>query len=65
MTPQVEFETAGEGGVPHVTTAQPLNVTTSSADLGGHVTEQGGSAVVCRGFARQAGMSPPMENMLS
>jgi uncharacterized protein (TIGR02145 family) len=45
----VHFETAGEGGVPHVISNTPLNVTISSADLGGKVTEQGGSAVTERG----------------
>lgn len=43
------FETPGTGGVPHVTTSQAKNVTATGADLGGEVTEEGGSPVTERG----------------
>lgn len=43
------FETPGTGGVPHVITVNAKNVTANSADLGGKVTEAGGSAVTERG----------------
>jgi uncharacterized protein (TIGR02145 family) len=46
---QVLFETTGEGGLPQVTTSDPLNVTQTSADLGGDVVDQGGSPVTERG----------------
>lgn len=46
---QVQFETTGDGGLAQVTTSDPQNVTLTSADLGGHVIDQGGSAVTERG----------------
>lgn len=46
---QVQFETTGEGGLAQVTTSEPKNVTETSADLGGHVIDQGGSPVTERG----------------
>jgi uncharacterized protein (TIGR02145 family) len=46
---QVQFETTGEGGLAQVATNEPKNVTETSADLGGHVIDQGGSPVTERG----------------
>jgi uncharacterized protein (TIGR02145 family) len=45
----IQFQTASAGGTPVVTTADPLNVTQTTADLGGHVKSQGGSSVTERG----------------
>jgi uncharacterized protein (TIGR02145 family) len=45
----VQFQTISTNGPPIVTTANPLNVTQTTADLGGHVTSQGDSPVTERG----------------
>ena len=46
---EVQFQTTGTSGPPLVTTANPVNVTQATADLGGHVTSQGATPVTERG----------------
>lgn len=45
----VLFQTLPEGGTPIVITAAPVNVTLTTADLGGRVTSQGATALAERG----------------
>lgn len=59
---EVSFITTGTAGVLVVTTANPLNVTTSGADLGGHVSIVGNTSVTERGVCWAVTNNPTTEN---